>query len=158
MSASSKDLKRNCLVTVGATVGFEELTKAVLQPAFWEYLRSQGFTALRIQCGPDIAWASTELSSRAEDVPSGMTVDVFERSKNLMKDEMTLCKPVLGQRRLGLVISHAGIFIHLFYRIIGLTTSRDGNDTGCVEAWPSDRCRAQHKITQRPPDRTSRAP
>ncbi|KAL6866006.1 N-acetylglucosaminyldiphosphodolichol N-acetylglucosaminyltransferase catalytic subunit alg13 [Amphichorda felina] len=108
MPGPSKFLERNCLVTVGATVGFEELTRVVLRPAFWDYLSSQGFTALRIQCGPDIAWASAELSSHVDDVPAGMTVEVLETSKNLMKEEMMLCKPVSRHRRLGLVISHAG--------------------------------------------------
>lgn len=115
MPDPSKFLKRNCLVTVGATVGFEELTRVVLRPTFWEYLSSQGFTALRIQCGPDITWASAELSSHVDDVPAGMTVEALETSKNLMKEEMMLCKPVSGQRRLGLVISHAGMFIAFPY-------------------------------------------
>lgn len=118
MASSPKDLKRNCLVTVGATVGFEELTKEVLRPAFWDYLRSQGFTSLRIQCGPDITWASAELSSHADGVPSGMTVDILGVSKNLMKEEMTLCKPIKGQRHLGLVISHAGMFVPLSINFI----------------------------------------
>jgi beta-1,4-N-acetylglucosaminyltransferase len=112
MGTASQGHQRHCLVAVGATVGFEDLTRAVLRAAFWEHLKSQGFTALRIQCGPDIAWASSELSSHSDDIPPGMTVDVFEVSKNLMKEEMALCKPVHGQRRLGLVISHAGKYTH----------------------------------------------
>ncbi|KAL6699834.1 glycosyltransferase family 1 protein [Trichoderma pleuroticola] len=101
-------LQRNCLVTVGATVGFKQLTEQVLQPAFWQFLSSEGFTSLRIQCGPDISWASTQLASLQDDVPQGLTVDVFESTKNLMKDEMLLCKASSGLRQTGLVISHAG--------------------------------------------------
>lgn len=108
MSAASNSLERNCLVTVGATVGFLELTEAVLQPAFWRFLRSKGFTALRVQCGPDIAWANAKLSELADEVPPGLDVDIFDVTRNLMQDEMTLCKAVSGKRQQGLVVSHAG--------------------------------------------------
>lgn len=108
MTAPSKSLERTCLVTVGATVGFRELTAAVLQPTFWHFLRSKGFTALRVQCGPDIPWATAILEESRSDVPKGLDVDVFEVRRNLMSEEMMLCKAVSGQRRQGLVISHAG--------------------------------------------------
>ncbi|KAM5352347.1 hypothetical protein ACJ41O_005070 [Fusarium nematophilum] len=108
MATASDYRDRFCLVTVGATVGFKKLTDSVLQPSFWKFLHSQGFTKLHIQCGPDVAWASAELASRKDDIPTGFTIDVFDVRKNLMKDEMTLCKAVDGKRHLGLVISHAG--------------------------------------------------
>lgn len=101
---------RFCLVTVGATVGFKKLTGAALDPAFWKYLVSQGFTELHIQCGPDVAWASNELAARKDDAPRGLKIDIFDMRKNLMKEEMTLCKPLDGKRQLGVVISHAGLF------------------------------------------------
>ena len=104
----SGSIQKYCLVTVGATVGFEQLTKQVLQPDFWNHLRSVGFTDLRIQCGPDVAWASKELEAHKCSLPEGLQVGVFEMSKNLMREEMTLCKASEGQRALGLVISHAG--------------------------------------------------
>ncbi|KAF4977827.1 hypothetical protein FZEAL_5670 [Fusarium zealandicum] len=99
---------RVCLVTVGATVGFKKLTEAVLQPAFWRFLRSQSFTELHVQCGPDVAWASAELALRKDDVPPGLAIEFFDVKKNLMKEEMTLCKVADERRHLGLVISHAG--------------------------------------------------
>lgn len=101
-------MDRNCLITVGATVGFAELTKAALDPLFWDYLRSSGFTSLRIQCGPDIGWASLLLARQKDEVPSGLQIDIFDTSSNLMREEMTLCKAVEGKRALGIVISHAG--------------------------------------------------
>ncbi|PTB38881.1 uncharacterized protein TrAFT101_006908 [Trichoderma asperellum] len=101
-------LQRNCLVTVGATVGFKKLTEQVLLPAFWQFLSSEGFTSLRIQCGPDVSWAMTLLDDRNADIPEGLMVDVFESTKNLMRDEMTLCRAESGLRSTGLVISHAG--------------------------------------------------
>ncbi|KAK5987116.1 UDP-N-acetylglucosamine transferase subunit alg13 [Cladobotryum mycophilum] len=101
-------LERYCLITVGATVGFKELTGEALQPAFWQFLDSRGFTHLHIQCGPDVSWASTKLASLENEIPSGLKVDVFDVRKNLMKEEMVLCKAVDGQRALGLIISHAG--------------------------------------------------
>lgn len=108
--SESNQLQRHCLVTVGATVGFPELTKTVLHPEFWKHLQSKGFTSLRVQCGPDTDWASSQLQSESQNIPSGMNVEVFESSKNLMKEEMTLCKAVPGKATLGLVISHAGTF------------------------------------------------
>jgi beta-1,4-N-acetylglucosaminyltransferase len=88
-------------------VGFQALTASVLDVAFWSVLQKRGFTSLRIQCGPDIAWASKQLDAQSNDVPSGFNVDVFERTSNLMKDEMVLCKAADGRKQ-GLVISHAG--------------------------------------------------
>ncbi|KAG8418175.1 N-acetylglucosaminyldiphosphodolichol N-acetylglucosaminyltransferase catalytic subunit alg13 [Metarhizium acridum] len=108
MASSSSAIERYCLVTVGATVGFEELTKEVLQSAFWQFLREQGFTALHVQCGPDIPWASARSSDQKEELPRGFEVDVFDVRNNLMKEEMVLCQALPGQRAQGLVISHAG--------------------------------------------------
>lgn len=104
-------MERTCLVTVGATVGFAELSKTALDPLFWDHLRSGGFTSLRIQCGPDIDWASALLANQKDQIPSGLEIDVFDVSNNLMREEMTLCKAVDGERALGLVISHAGMII-----------------------------------------------
>jgi beta-1,4-N-acetylglucosaminyltransferase len=101
-------LDRVCLVTVGATTGFGKLVESVLQPSFWQYMNSQRFTQLRVQCGPDLAWASKQLAGRKVNIPSGLCIDLFASKKNLMKEEMSLCKDADGKRQLGLVISHAG--------------------------------------------------
>lgn len=106
-------LQRHCLVTVGATVGFKKLTEQVLLPAFWQFLSSEGFTSLRIQCGPDISWATTLLSDHKTDIPESLRVQVFDSTKNLMRDEMMLCRAESGLRSTGLVISHAGKFLFL---------------------------------------------
>lgn len=110
MTASLSCLERYCLVTVGATVGFPELTEQVLQPVFWRYIHSKGFTSLHIQCGPDLQWAAEQLASLRDEVPNGLNIDIFDVRKNLMKEEMVLCKAADGCRSLGLVISHAGSF------------------------------------------------
>lgn len=112
MTPTSKQLPRYCLITVGATVGFNDLIKEAIHPDFWHDLNSRGFTALRIQCGPDIESATKRLATLENNKPRGMTVDVFEVSRNLMTEEMTLCKPSRGQRHQGLVISHAGQYHH----------------------------------------------
>ncbi|KAG7413644.1 glycosyltransferase family 28 C-terminal domain-containing protein [Fusarium sp. MPI-SDFR-AT-0072] len=101
-------LDRVCLVTVGATTGFGKLVESVLQPSFWQYMNSQRFTQLRVQCGPDLVWASKQLADRKDNIPSGLCIDLFASKKNLMKEEMYLCKDADGKRQLGLVISHAG--------------------------------------------------
>lgn len=106
-------MERNCLVTVGATVGFAELTKEALDPLFWEYLHSNGFTSLRIQCGPDVDWASVLVATQKDQIPQGLKIDVFDASSNLMREEMTLCKAVAGERALGVVISHAGKYLEM---------------------------------------------
>ncbi|KAK4089749.1 hypothetical protein Purlil1_5852 [Purpureocillium lilacinum] len=108
MTADERPSGRYCLITVGATVGFEQLTKAALEPSFWQFLRDKGFSNLRIQCGPDIPWATDKLSQLEHEIPPGFFVDVFDVRKNLMLEEMVLCKPAEGQRGQGLIISHAG--------------------------------------------------
>lgn len=107
MAANSLD--RVCLVTVGATAGFRTLIDSVLSPNFWQYIASQGFTELHVQCGPDVITASNQLAALKDEVPPGLTIDIFDVKKNLMKEEMILCKDVEGKRQLGLVISHAGM-------------------------------------------------
>ena len=101
-------LERYCLVTVGATVGFRGLTSVVLQPPFWHFLLANGFTNLHVQCGPDIEWASKVVESSKHVAPPNLNINVFDVRKNLLKEEMILCKPVSGLRAQGLVISHAG--------------------------------------------------
>ncbi|KAF4970797.1 hypothetical protein FSARC_2232 [Fusarium sarcochroum] len=108
MDTDATSLDRICLVTVGATTGFKKLTESVLHPTFWQYISSQGFTELHVQCGPDVAWASSKLALRKEEAPSNLVIEIFDVKKNLMKEEMLLCKAVDGKRNLGLVISHAG--------------------------------------------------
>ncbi|KAF4446928.1 beta-1,4-N-acetylglucosaminyltransferase [Fusarium austroafricanum] len=108
MRMGGSHLDRICLVTVGATTGFRKLAESVLQPSFWKYIRSQGFTELHLQCGPDIVWASKQLSHFKQDVPPGLSIEIFDSKKNLTKEEMILCKDTKEKRHLGLVISHAG--------------------------------------------------
>lgn len=111
MTKPSGSLDRFCLVTVGATVGFKELTEAVLEPQFWAFLKALDFTELHIQCGPDVAWASARLATLKDEVPSNLVIDIFDVRKNLMKEEMVICKAIPNQRREGLVISHAGWYL-----------------------------------------------
>ncbi|CEI66850.1 hypothetical protein FVEN_g8503 [Fusarium venenatum] len=101
-------LDRVCLVTVGATAGFKTLINSVLSASFWQYITSQGFTELHVQCGPDNISARQQLALLQHQVPSGLTIDIFDVKRNLMKEEMILCKALEGKRQLGLVISHAG--------------------------------------------------
>lgn len=108
MAANTPPLPRYCLVTVGATTGFEALTREVLDPDFWYFLRSDGFTALHVQCGPDVAWAAEAASEAQHRLPKGFSVDVFDVKKNL-KEEMLLCRARPGLRAQGVVISHAGM-------------------------------------------------
>lgn len=130
---AAPQLERICLVTVGATAGFKKLVDTVLLPSFWQYIASQGFTQLHIQCGPDVAWASKQLTLVKNDIPSELTIDIFDVKKNLMKEEMTLCKDVAGKRQLGLVISHAGMLKRSTLQTYRLTHIRHRNHIGCLE-------------------------
>lgn len=138
MTTDSRNLQRYCLVTVGATVGFKELTKEVLQPAFWQFLSSQGFTELHVQCGPDIPWATARFADHKNELPNDIRIEVFDVKSNLMKDEMVLCQAQQGQRTQGLVISHAGQTPLLLKRkgiIVAdiQSTYRHWNYSRCVE-------------------------
>jgi beta-1,4-N-acetylglucosaminyltransferase len=108
MASAAPPPLRNCLVTVGATVGFRALTEVVLQPSFWAFLKSEAFTGLRIQCGPDAQWAQERLKGLEKEVPNGFSICVFESRNNLRTEEMILCKANGRFRAEGLVISHAG--------------------------------------------------
>ncbi|KAG5972007.1 hypothetical protein E4U55_000956 [Claviceps digitariae] len=108
MPSKPSGLERYCLVTVGATVGFQALTRQVLAPPFWAFLHAQDFTALHVQCGPDITWAAALQQQHQHEQPPGFEVDVFDAKHNLLKDEMVLCQARRGQRAPGLIISHAG--------------------------------------------------
>ncbi|PHH61243.1 hypothetical protein CDD81_621 [Ophiocordyceps australis] len=108
MTEAAKFLQRHCLVTVGATVGFKQLIQQVLEPAFWAFIRDQGFTSLRIQCGPDISWASTRLVELQDELVPELEVTVFGVTMNLVQDDMVLCKRAEAHRLQGLVISHGG--------------------------------------------------
>lgn len=108
MATAPDSSEQFCLVTIGATVGFRTLVGEVVHPEFWRFLRSKGFTHLRVQCGPDVPWASLRLASFHDEAPKGLEIQVFETSRNLMREEMTLCQAKKGIRRQGLIISHAG--------------------------------------------------
>ncbi|PHH76116.1 hypothetical protein CDD80_1784 [Ophiocordyceps camponoti-rufipedis] len=94
-------MPRHCLVTVGATVGFQSLVEAVLEPSFWRFLRAEAFTALHIQAGPDASWAAARVAALRDEMPAGFDVDVFDITADLMRHQMLRCK------KSGLVISHA---------------------------------------------------
>jgi beta-1,4-N-acetylglucosaminyltransferase len=106
--AAAKGTKRYCLVTVGATVGFKNLTAAVLEPDFWRHLASHGFTELRVQCGPDSSWATAKVESQKDEIPAPLTIQIFASRNNLLMEEMILCKASGDERSKGLIIGHAG--------------------------------------------------
>lgn len=105
---AAKTVERCCLVTVGATVGFRKLAAAVLEPDFYGHLASHGFTELRVQCGPDESWAVARLESQKEAVPASISITAFSSRKNLLMEEMILCKAQGNERSKGLIIGHAG--------------------------------------------------
>jgi beta-1,4-N-acetylglucosaminyltransferase len=144
-------LDRVCLVTVGATTGFKTLIDSVLSPNFWQYIASQGFTELHVQCGPDVISASKQLTFLKDELPSGLTIDIFDVKKNLMKEEMILCRDLEGKRQLGLVISHAGMYNDTLLGPL-FTQYRYWYNTGCLENGIADCCGAKYATPERSPD------
>lgn len=158
--SATKGLSRCCLVTVGATVGFRKLTAAVLEPDFWRHLSSHGFTELRVQCGPDEAWASAKVESQKGDVPANLAIEVFASRNNLLMEEMTRCKAVKGQRSKGLIIGHAGKGAPLISAALFKSNElhRYWYYIGCMEARCANDCRTKHGPFERSPNGDGQAP
>lgn len=150
--------ERHCLVTVGATAGFKSLIETVLLPEFWNYLASKGFTSLHIQCGPDQAFAAATIQTMEKEIPAGLTIKSFELCKDLLNEEMKLCKASTNRKQ-GLIISHAG---NSFSLLMALSrkcsqSGRHWHHFGRLEDIRPNDCRSQHRFTRRSPDRVGRA-
>ncbi|KAM0278912.1 hypothetical protein ACHAQH_004878 [Verticillium albo-atrum] len=101
----SVDLKRHCLITIGATARFTQLLQEATGPPFVDMLCEQGFTHLTIQCGKDIDWFRDEAQALA--ARPMLRVSTFDFVDDLTQ-EMLLCRAEPKERRDGVVICHAG--------------------------------------------------
>jgi len=96
-----------CFVTVGATAGFRPLLEEVASPAFLKALAEMGFTALTVQCGPDLAWFEAKVAGLGPGELHGIEVAAFDLTNN-MQQYMVACRSERGVRLPGCIISHAG--------------------------------------------------
>ena len=103
--------ERFCFVTVGATAAFDALIRAVLDPAFLLALAKDGYTNLLIQFGKDGKELFVDLAEAAGRAgTSGVKVQGFDLSPQL-REVMRVATGVAGRRE-GVVICHAGLFLH----------------------------------------------
>ncbi|KAL2126905.1 hypothetical protein VTI74DRAFT_11639 [Chaetomium olivicolor] len=98
---------RRCFVTIGATAGFRSLLEEVSTPAFLSCLAGHGYTDLRVQCGPDLAFFADRVAALKDEERHGVAVVSFAYT-----DEMTAnivaCRGEDGVRPAGCVIAHGG--------------------------------------------------
>lgn len=103
--ATAETLRKECLITVGATASFEELVQAALEPENLKLLKDNGFTTINFQCGP-----SLNTFHELKPAASGLDLVAFDFNKDGLHQEIMACKEVPGKSAKGLAISHAGMF------------------------------------------------
>ncbi|KAK0708383.1 hypothetical protein B0H67DRAFT_496124 [Lasiosphaeris hirsuta] len=100
-------LPRRCLVTIGATAGFQPLLAEVITPQFLSSIAGKGFENLDVQCGPDLDWFRDQLKEIPDEQRYGVKIDCFAITSNLT-EYMVACRRLPGVREHGCIISHAG--------------------------------------------------
>lgn len=98
-------MRKECLITIGATAKFPELINAALSTDCLQKFQDNGFTHLNIQYGD-----SKELfDTLTTDPQEGLDVKGFGFNKNGLHNEMARCQAKEGISQQGLVICHAGL-------------------------------------------------
>ncbi|KAK2737977.1 N-acetylglucosaminyldiphosphodolichol N-acetylglucosaminyltransferase catalytic subunit alg13 [Myotisia sp. PD_48] len=108
----SRQPKKVCFVTVGATASFNSLIQEILSEPFLRALKEHQYTHLNVQYG---AWGESLFRNfLSEHGPTlkddyGITLDGFDFNVNGLKQEMCAAKLNTASNTLeGLVVSHAG--------------------------------------------------
>lgn len=102
-----------CFVTVGATAPFPKLLDHVFTDSFFGALNASGFTHLMVQYGKD---GEKSFIDFLERYPQGsdklnryaLTIGGFDFEPSLERWFKMTTKSIQPERKLGLVISHAG--------------------------------------------------
>ena len=104
-------LRKECLVTVGATATFEHLIQATLSDDVLKTLKEKGFTHLNFQYGnsSDLFHELYELLPQFQR-ELGFVITSFGFEPKGLGGHIKKCKQVDGESEEGLVISHAGKF------------------------------------------------
>ncbi|KAF2223994.1 glycosyltransferase family 28 C-terminal domain-containing protein [Elsinoe ampelina] len=114
---ATKQIKRTCFVTIGATAAFEGLVRAVLRPDFLQALKRHHYTDLVVQfgAGGDDLFESCQAQARSvsPDVDSstlfGIKIEGFPVDTNGLDLYMKRAKAGKdSESREGCIISHAG--------------------------------------------------
>ncbi len=97
-------MRKECLITTGATAKFLELIKAALSPECIQAFVDHGFTHLTFQCG-DCLGSFEEL--KPEPI-KGLYIRGFDFNSAGLHEEMIACQAKSNWSEKGLVICHAG--------------------------------------------------
>ena len=100
-------IKKECLITTGATAKFPELISAVLSPACLSKFAENGFTHLNFQYG-DLAEHFDLYKPKAAD-SKGLDIRGFDFNKSGLNKEIRACQAKEGVSEQGMVICHAGV-------------------------------------------------
>ncbi|KAI0399806.1 glycosyltransferase family 28 C-terminal domain-containing protein [Xylaria palmicola] len=100
---------RTAFVTIGATAGFRSLLQEVVSPKFLATLRSQNFTSLVVQCGPDLGYFEAIRPSHTQK-SHGLDITAFSYAPDLKEHfaRASCGNDHNGNRECGVIISHAG--------------------------------------------------
>ncbi|KAK4134006.1 glycosyltransferase family 1 protein [Trichocladium antarcticum] len=98
---------RHCFATVGATAGFRALLEELSTPGFLQSLAAHGFTALDVQCGPDLEFFRDRIVNLSNEETHGVAIRYFGYTET-MRAHMLACRGELDVRLSGCVIAHAG--------------------------------------------------
>ncbi|EFW99227.1 glycosyltransferase family [Grosmannia clavigera kw1407] len=102
---------RRCFVTVGATASFYRLLEEILSADFLDFLGAKGFAELLVQTGPDQDAVQTRMRQLTEERQQTSSrwpaVKTFSYTADI-PSAMVPCRGRVGERRPGVVISHAG--------------------------------------------------
>ncbi|POS85304.1 hypothetical protein EPUL_003000 [Erysiphe pulchra] len=97
-------LRRECLVTTGATAVFPELIKSALSHGSLQALVNHKFTHITYQCGESL----NIFKQWKPKVTYDLILNAFDFNQEGLSEEMKRCKARVGISEAGLVICHAG--------------------------------------------------
>ncbi|CCU78297.1 UDP-GlcNAc transferase/Catalytic component/ALG13 [Blumeria hordei DH14] len=96
-------LRRECLITTGATAEFPELIKSAISQESLKVLTDHHFTHITLQCGKSVSLVEQNKPRDTE----GLVVRAFDFKQEGLNEEMRRCHAIDGVSRQGLVICHA---------------------------------------------------
>lgn len=120
----ARKLRKECLVTVGATAPFERLIQAAMSPEVLDKLNQEGFTTVTYQYGDSFqvfhdVFPEYPRQAPEDNLTHGILVRAFGFKKEGLREEIRKCQKKEGESEEGLVISHAGVFFPSDLSILG---------------------------------------
>ena len=139
-------VRRECLITTGATAPFPELIHAALQPDCLQALKNEGYTHITFQVGASLDYWH-------ENTPQntfGLKLKAFAFHPDL-KNDMRKCLDREGSIK-GSVISAAGRLLNCQSHSTYWYGFRIRNDTGCHAVSTTTNCSAKPEPPGQPPE------